>query len=129
MKNEQAIEMLINLKNSNGAFTGYTSGFYECMDKAIQALERIDKLQSAYQRVLSAKSYDDVKDLEPEDLLVGLMGVLGIQEPCKVGHWGHKEITDGYHVIGQCSICKERRRIGNFCANCGARMESEVRND
>lgn len=38
------------------------------------------------------------------------------------GKWLFKEITDDYHVTGQCSVYKERRRIDNFCPNCGARM-------
>lgn len=41
----------------------------------------------------------------------------------KQGEWLFKEITDDYHITGQCSICKERRRIDNFCPNCGARMK------
>ena len=41
----------------------------------------------------------------------------------KQGEWLFKEITDDYHVIGRCSICKERRRIDNFCPNCGAKMK------
>ena len=40
MTNADAIAMLKNLKNSHGASTGYTSGFDECMDMAIQALEQ-----------------------------------------------------------------------------------------
>ena len=39
------------------------------------------------------------------------------------GEWIFKEITDDYHITGQCSVCKERRRIDNFCPNCGARMK------
>ncbi len=38
------------------------------------------------------------------------------------GQWMHKEITADFHAIGQCSVCKERRRIDNFCPNCGADM-------
>lgn len=41
------------------------------------------------------------------------------------GKWMHKEITADFHVVGQCSICKERRRIDNFCPNCGAKMKSD----
>ena len=41
----------------------------------------------------------------------------------KKGEWMHKEITADFHIIGQCSVCKERRRIDNFCPNCGAKME------
>lgn len=40
----------------------------------------------------------------------------------KQGEWLFKEITDDYHITGQCSVCKERRRIDNFCPNCGADM-------
>lgn len=36
------------------------------------------------------------------------------------GKWLHKETTDDFHVVGQCSVCKERRRIDNFCPNCGS---------
>ena len=39
------------------------------------------------------------------------------------GEWLFKEITDDYHITGQCSVCKERRRIDNFCPNCGCRMK------
>lgn len=41
----------------------------------------------------------------------------------KQGEWLFKEITDDYHITGQCSVCKERRRIDNFCPNCGCRMK------
>ena len=45
MTREEAIAMLKNLKNSNGMSTGYTSGFNECIDRAIQALGQIDKIK------------------------------------------------------------------------------------
>lgn len=41
------------------------------------------------------------------------------------GKWLHKKITDDFHVIGQCSVCKEIRRIDNFCPNCGADLREE----
>ena len=47
----------------------------------------------------------------------------------KSGKWLYKEITDDYRVTGQCSECKERRIIDNYCPNCGAKMESEVKNE
>lgn len=40
------------------------------------------------------------------------------------GKWLFKEITDDYKVYGQCSICKQRKRVDNFCSNCGAEMEA-----
>jgi len=42
--------------------------------------------------------------------------------PVVRGRWLHKETTDHFHVVGQCSVCKERKRIDNFCPNCGADM-------
>lgn len=45
--------------------------------------------------------------------------------PVVMGKWLHKEITDDFRVVGQCSVCKERRRIDNFCPNCGADMREE----
>ena len=47
----------------------------------------------------------------------------------KRGKWLHKQTTADFHVVGQCSICKERRRIDNFCPNCGAKMESDGKDD
>ena len=43
----------------------------------------------------------------------------------KKGKWMHKKITADFHAIGQCSVCKEIRRIDNFCPNCGADMRGE----
>lgn len=40
--------------------------------------------------------------------------------PNKTGEWLFKEVTEDYHVTGQCSKCKERRRIDNYCSNCGS---------
>lgn len=45
--------------------------------------------------------------------------------PVVRGKWLHKKITDDFHVVGQCSVCKEKRRIDNFCPNCGADMREE----
>lgn len=46
-----------------------------------------------------------------------------VQIKTNEGEWLFKKITDDYHVTGQCSICKERRRIDNYCPSCGARMK------
>lgn len=46
------------------------------------------------------------------------------------GHWINKELTDEYGVVGNCSECKERRIIDNFCPSCGADMrESEEKDE
>ena len=39
------------------------------------------------------------------------------------GEWLHKIVTSDFRVEGQCSVCKERRRIDNYCPNCGCRMK------
>lgn len=49
--------------------------------------------------------------------------------PVVRGKWMHKEITSDFHVIGQCSVCKERRRIDNYCPNCGADMDKDSFDD
>ena len=41
------------------------------------------------------------------------------------GKWQGKEITADYKVYGQCSVCLQRKRIDNFCPNCGADMRTE----
>ena len=45
--------------------------------------------------------------------------------PVKRGKRMYKKITTDLHVVGQCSVCKERRRIDNYCPNCGAHMREE----
>lgn len=62
-----------------------------------------------------------------EDFLKMAIKDIPSAEP-KQGEWLFKEITDDYHVIGQCSVCKERKRIDNYCPNCGADMRS-IHND
>lgn len=34
-------------------------------------------------------------------------------------------VTESYphKVYGQCSVCKQRKRIDNYCSNCGAKMD------
>lgn len=39
------------------------------------------------------------------------------------GMWLFTEIDKNYHVYGQCSVCKERNRIGKACRSCGAEMK------
>ena len=41
------------------------------------------------------------------------------------GKWINKHIKEDYTLIGTCSICHERTRIGNFCRMCGADMRGE----
>ena len=42
------------------------------------------------------------------------------------GEWLFTEIDENYHIYGQCSVCKERNRIGKFCRSCGAEMRKKV---
>lgn len=41
------------------------------------------------------------------------------------GKWEYKTITDDYRVYGRCSNCLQRKRIDNYCPNCGADMRGD----
>lgn len=41
------------------------------------------------------------------------------------GKWLFKEVTDDHKVYGQCSVCKLRKRIDNYCPYCGAKMDEK----
>lgn len=41
------------------------------------------------------------------------------------GKWIDKHMKEDYTLVGTCSICRERTRIGNFCRMCGADMRGE----
>ena len=48
----------------------------------------------------------------------------------KSGKWINKDFRkEEYVLIGKCSVCGQVRVIDEFCSYCGAKMESEVRND
>ena len=42
------------------------------------------------------------------------------------GEWLFTEIDENFHVYGQCSVCKERNRIGKACRSCGAEMKGSA---
>lgn len=47
-------------------------------------------------------------------------------EPIRHGQWVNKEVDEiRCHVYGNCSVCHERKRIDNYCPNCGAKMDKE----
>lgn len=40
------------------------------------------------------------------------------------GRWVNKEVDElRCHVYGNCSVCHEKKRIDNYCPNCGAPMD------
>ena len=40
------------------------------------------------------------------------------------GEWLDRKDDKNYNIeTGQCSICKERRRVDKYCPNCGAMMK------
>lgn len=41
------------------------------------------------------------------------------------GEWLFKKQTNDNRITGQCSNCKERSRINNYCPCCGADMRGE----
>lgn len=68
-------------------------------------------------------TYEDIKiaDAEAKAYAKGFKEGLDAR-PWPQGKWLFKEMTDDYHITGLCSVCKKRRRIDNFCPNCGAKM-------
>lgn len=66
-------------------------------------------------------SYDELSNFADE---IAELATYPIDaEPVRHGYWSHKQVdTTLYHVYGQCSECKERHRIDNYCPNCGAKM-------
>lgn len=78
-------------------------------------------------------AYPIVHDINSHERGLTLMGIAQLldEQPTAdvrenvMGRWLHKKITDDYHVTGQCSNCHERRRIDNFCPNCGADMRGK----
>lgn len=65
-------------------------------------------------------------DVSPESVIEVIKNIPAADvRPVVRGQLMYKEITSDFHIIGQCSVCKERRRIDNYCPNCGADMREE----
>ena len=62
-------------------------------------------------------------------ILAWLCGIINEQPAADVvpvvhARWLNKEVDDlRCHVYGNCSVCHERKRIDNYCPNCGAIMD------
>ena len=91
--------------------------------KDIPSAELIEVHKYCWVKEFGGDGADCSHDFEPNGICqaCGFMKI-SYAEP-QQGEWIFKEITDDYHITGQCSVCKERRRIDNFCPNCGARMK------
>ena len=107
----------------------------EAYKMAIEALEKINRFQTAYNRVLSAKKVEDVEDLDGDELMIALAGILGC-EP-KTGHWIEGQINfQNIHNI-LCSCCFEgypskghansqyTKEKFKYCPNCDAKMKED----
>ena len=68
----------------------------------------VEAVEFEYHSKLIKQAYQKGKDIRPH------------------GEWIFKETTDDYKVYGQCSICKQRKRIDNYCPNCGADMRGDT---
>ena len=71
--------------------------------------------------------YDDIIHgyicSEYADTLIQLIPSSKPYEERPQGEWLFTEIDENCHVYGQCSVCKERNRIGKACRFCGAEMK------
>ena len=128
MTKEQKIEMLINLKNSNGAFTGYTNGFYELIDELIELLKQepcedaisrtdlIRKLQAWDTKANGIPNYawsviNELPSVRPKENIG--------QE--NIGHWIQSVVRGTESYI--CSECYSECCYipTNYCPTCGSR--------
>ena len=74
----------------------------------------------------SLKVWEEIKEKSKNDFL---KICATSDETRPTGEWLFKKITDDYRVYGQCSICKQRKRIDHFCSNCGADMRKQSEGD
>lgn len=81
------------------------------------AISRQAVLAIAGDSCLDLDSYEDTKEFC--DDIKALPPVLPKREQ---GEWLNRQVTDDYHVMGTCSLCHERNRIGKACRSCGALM-------
>lgn len=97
----------------------------EAYKMAIEALEKINKFQTTYNRVLSAKKVEDVEDLDGDELMLALAGILGC-EPRAKAKWilaSKKGTVDPWWCRFKCSNCGITTSKFNYCPNCGAEMQ------
>lgn len=127
MTREKAIEILkYNSNVIHKTMTGETdTNEVEALDMAIEALEKINKFQTTYNRVLSAKKVEDVEDLDGDELMLALAGILGC-EPRVKAKWilaSKKGTVDPWWCRFKCSNCGITTSKFNYCPNCGAEMQ------
>ena len=98
MTREEAIRMLSN-RDMHGVPCGYTSGYQEAVDMAIEALQQEEHLVE-----LEAKAVAIIKSE-------------------RHGEWLLVEGTT-LQTCSECSFCMEiDNEADNFCPNCGAKMD------
>lgn len=71
-KRKLAIEMLENFKMSGGLFTGYTSGFWDCIDEALKALRE----GSCENDNIDEDHHVVVEDLDDETIDTAILSII-----------------------------------------------------
>ena len=130
---EEVIDVI--WENSNSFRNNLAQGFFADKVKELSSVQpsrngRYVNIDDAIKALCPHDEDYDNPCISPHNLEIVLEQLCldsGIKEKLsRKGRWLHKEITDNYRVTGQCSECKERRIIDNFCSNCGADMRGNT---
>ena len=118
MTREEAIRILSS-RDANGKLTGYTSGYTEALDMAIEALSV--EPQECGKKILDI-SDGITKIFEPQEWI-------SVKEAYTKGEWLF-EPTQNINNPWKCSCCGHRAgrykyKTYKFCPWCGAKMEGE----
>ena len=127
MAREEAIQIL-STRDWSGMLCGYTSGYTEALDMAIQALsepngdlisraDAIEALGEEPEIILDTDAEWEMHDRWVDAM--ASMKSLPSAEP-KTGEWID---VNGDGSLWRCDQCKDTACCkGNFCPNCGAKM-------
>ena len=95
-------------------------------EKIMKSLKACEEWQNDCSALLNTTDYYRAKQgVQTFQMCIAFLEKQPTIEERKKGKWIHKKITEDLHVTGQCSVCKERRIIDNFCPNCGAKMRTK----
>lgn len=129
MTREEAIKILSN-RDTHGMPCGYTGGYTEALDMAIEALdERKVELFDDGTLVVNVKEGEKVGRvlIDGDDHFGGLYYIDA--EPVKHGEWkyhNYSNISNKYQGYFICSVCGYHEHTKHyFCPNCGAKMDKE----
>ena len=104
---------------------------YDYEDKTEKQFQELKELDIGDQNMndIDRKTILDLPSEQPEVMhypqVDGITPCVVARQERKMGERLYKKVTEDFHVTGQCSVCKKRRRIDNFCPNCGADMRGD----